>query len=595
MGVSKESTHRDQGMKRRDFLRWGAAGAAAAALGPLGQAGVAGAPKGTQRPNIIFAFSDEHRWCSMPFTEMPEVVAPNMERMLREGTSVDNCVSTSPICVPFRGMLMTGMWPHQSSIISNEYFGNTDVIGLEAPTIAHIFKEAGYATGYVGKWHLKNDTCANAGFDYFKHWLWGDNHWETQVRDIPGGEDFHTEEGYNAIGMTDQALEFIRGCAGGEQPFLMMLSWNPPHWRWYDAPEEFVKLYPQDEIPFRPNVTEERYKQGSQLTHYRHYHAHISAVDVQLGRLIDALDELGIADNTVLIYSSDHGSSFGSNSVGSKANPYDESIRVPFLVRWPGQVPAGQRSDRMIGTIDLFPTLCGLAGLQAPKHCGGLDFSGVLLGGDGPDPESQLILVNNVRRNYYRTVVDPGARNHFYPFRGVRTKRYSYVFNADGEWLLFDNQKDPYQLNNLANDPAHADLRADLRARLDRWMAQAEDPFIPEEWSALSLPDRIHAQNRYYTVMRAKGQWDRYKEDILRKHVAMPVSATKMALIRQACDGVYDIEFFGQYKGLDQEIASRKEAGEELGDLPVRLSELEREHLDRFNSEVQRITSADEQ
>src|ERR1035437_2972061 len=150
---------------RREFLKLGAAAGAAAALGPLGLAralGQASQPEGQasrpaggrKRPNILFVFSDEHRWCSLPFTEMPQVVAPNMAGLAQQGTRFDNCISTSPICTPYRGMLLTGRWPHQSSCISNDYFGNSKIIGVDGPTIAHTFKKAGYVTGYVGKWHL---------------------------------------------------------------------------------------------------------------------------------------------------------------------------------------------------------------------------------------------------------------------------------------------------------------------------------------------------------------------------------------------------------------------------------------------------------
>ncbi|RKX29651.1 MAG: hypothetical protein DRP71_16080 [Verrucomicrobia bacterium] len=137
---------------RREFLKTSATAVAMAGTVGLGQAKDLIAPG--KRPNIVFVFSDEHRWCSLPFTEMPQVVAPNMERLAGEGTRFDNCCSTSAICVPYRGMLITGQWPHQSSCISNDYFGDGDVIGINSPTIAHTFKGAGYTTGYIGKWHL---------------------------------------------------------------------------------------------------------------------------------------------------------------------------------------------------------------------------------------------------------------------------------------------------------------------------------------------------------------------------------------------------------------------------------------------------------
>jgi len=409
-----------QGIGRRDFLKLSTAAIAAAAVG---RASAADTP--SKRPNIIFVFSDEHRWCSLPFTQMPDLVAPAMARLAREGTRLDHCYSTSSICVPYRGMLITGQWPHQSSVISNDYFGDTDVIGITSPTIAHTFKRAGYITGYVGKWHLQSETCANAGFDEFEHWLYGDDHMRTKVRNVIAGEEFHIHEGYNATGMTDRALEFIGRHAGGDRPFLMMLSINPPHYRWDDAPEECLAYYPEDKIPFRPNVTDARHRQGEKLRNYRHYHAHITAVDRELGRLLEATKRLGIDEDTVIIYTSDHGSSFGSNGFFNKSNPYDEASRVPMLVRWPGKVPAGRVVENLMGSIDVYPTLCGLAGIEPPKRCGGADYSPAMLGGRGPEPASALLLVNNFVRNYIRTRLEPGRRHSNNAFRGVRTKRYT--------------------------------------------------------------------------------------------------------------------------------------------------------------------------
>jgi arylsulfatase A-like enzyme len=605
-----------QPIGRREFLKLGAAAGAAAALDPLGLARALGqtsqagptskaegptsqadgeasrpaAGKDRKRPNILFVFSDEHRWCSLPFTEAPQVVAPNMARLAREGTRFDNCCSSSPICVPYRGMLVTGLWPHQSSCISNDYFGDGKIIGPDPPAIGHTFRKAGYATGYVGKWHLKNDTPKNAGFDYFQHWLFGDDHWETPVCDGNAGADFKPVKGYNAIGMTDQALDFIHKHAKGEQPFLMMLSINPPHWRWDDAPEEFLKLYPPEKLPWRPNVTEERYKKGNELLYYQHYNAHISAVDRELGRLMDALRKLGIEDDTILIYTSDHGSSFGSNGVTSKANPYEEAVRVPLVIRWPGHVEAERIADHNLGTIDLYPTLCGLAGIDPPKHCGGQDFSPAMLGKGGPDPASQLILVNNFQRNYFRSELDPGGPNIFYPFRGVRTKRHTFVVRAGGDWLLYDNLKDPFQLKNLVDDPASAELKASLRKELDAWLAKAEDPFIPDPWRKLSLGDRIAAENRHYSILPFQKEWDQYKAAALAPYLA-GATAEKQKALRAAGERIFDEAFFGHYKAFHTELTTTpRQSKRPLEALRAELAEHEKKAAELLKAESEKIT-----
>lgn len=577
---TSESTFR-----RRDFLKMGAA---AAAVPALEQSGLAAAKASPSRPNIIFVFSDEHRWQSLPFTETPQMRTPNMARLAAQGTRFDNCCATSPICTPYRGMLITGQWPHQSSFISNDYVGNSRVIGLESPTIAHTFKAAGYRTGYVGKWHLDEDSVYNAGFDWFKHWLYGDDHMKSQMRDVPSKEPYQTIEGYNAIGMTDQAMDFMKENAGGKDPFLLMLSINPPHWRWDDAPPEFLEHYPADQLPFRPNVAE-RYKSGKEADFYRHYLAHIGAVDRELGRLMDKMDELGLTKNTVLIYTSDHGSSFGSNGVGSKGNPYEESARVPFFIRWPGRIEAGRIADHNLGGIDMYPTLCGLAGITPPKECGGRDFSPAILGKSAPDPTSQLILFNSSERNYFSGRLKPGARGVFSPFRAVRTKTHTYAVDGHGEWFLYDNKNDPFQMKNLVNDPAHAELKTGLQKELQQWLAKAEDPFIPEAWRKLPLPERIALQNEHYSLLKFQKQWDGLRAAAVQLHADKATPVQKREL-EAAAVRIYDKEFFGLYKACDLALNGTKK----FTDLPpeqlrTRQDELTRGHAARFAEEARKI------
>ena len=575
---------------RRDFLKITAAAAAVATIPAIApRSARAQATTTAKRPNILFVFSDEHRWCSLPFTEAPHVIAPNMTRLAQQGARFDNCCSTNPICTPYRAMLLTGQWCHQSGGISNDYFG--PVIDGQRPTIAHTFKQAGYRTGYIGKWHLGEDTVFDSGFDTFKHWVYGDDHWNTKRRDVPA-KDYEIYKGYNAIGMTDQAIDFMTQQAKSAQPFLLMLSINPPHFRWDDAPEQDVKLYPQDKLPFRPNVAADgRWKQGNDLRDYQHYHAHITAVDRELGRLMDSLKTLGLEDNTILIYTSDHGSSWGSNGVSSKANPFDEAIRVPFLIRWPLHIAANKIADHNLATYDLYPTLCGFAGIAPPAFCAGQDFSPVMLGKPGPDPASQFILVNNFQRNYFRTQLDPAGPNIMYPFRGVRTKRYTYVVYAQGDWLLYDNQKDPYQQKNLINDPAYADVKADLQKELKAHVAKAEDPFIPAEWKALSLPDRIATENRHYSILPFRTQWDKYKATALAPYLP-GATADQQRQLQAAADRIFDEPFFGRYKAFHFEVnTDKRNSKRPLEDIRKELAVHEKKYAALLKTEAERILS----
>jgi len=289
-------------------------------------------------------------------------------------------------------------------------------------------------------------------------------------------------KGYNATLMTDQALEFIdrHHRERPDAPFLLMVSWIPPPSDFLDPPEAKKALYREGSLPPRENVDlDARNKKGARgliwdqnnWRYYQGYHAHISAIDDELGRLMAQLDALGIADDTILVYSADHGSMMGSHGLGSKRQPYEESIRVPFSVQWPGVIPAGLASDALFGTVDVMPTLCGLAGVPVPGTCVGRDFSPVLLGGAGPDPEAQFIM-HISKKNA------SGGDSHPAPiFRGVRTGRYTYAVYHGERWCLFDNEQDPYQLDNRIDDPALAGVRDRLERMLRQFLREAEDPF----------------------------------------------------------------------------------------------------------------------
>ncbi len=447
---------------RREFLNSLVGGAAALTLGRLAHAAPAGPAR---RPNVIYVFSDEHRWQSMSFTEMPQVRTPNMAKLAREGVSFTNCISNYPVCSPHRAMLMTGRWPYQQGMIDNNL-----PLSSKEPTLGKAFKAAGYATGYIGKWHLGGVRAEPFGFDLSLIWSRTNDHWNSRYH--PKGRSAVQTKGYNATLMTNQALEFIE--KHKDRPFFLMLSWNPPHARFTDPPEEKRALYPAGSLPYRPNVRPPRRAFGARRMWrvYQGYHAHVTAIDEELGRIMRKLDELNLAGDTILIYSSDHGSMLRSQGVGGKRQPYEESIKAPFIVRWPGVTPPGRKVDALFGTIDIMPSICALAGARAPDTCMGQDFSPWMRGQRGPQPASQFIM--HISKKHAS-----GGERHPAPiFRGVRTPRYTYAVYPDRPWCLFDNREDPYQKKNLINDPGKAGVRKELRAMLKEWLKKAEDPFI---------------------------------------------------------------------------------------------------------------------
>lgn len=468
----------NHGNSRRDFLK--AAGATGGVASLLTRGVDAFAFRLSARcPNIVYLFADEHRYQSMSFTETPQVQTPNMAQMAQEGTLVEYAISNNPVCVPHRAMLLTGRWCYSSGMLENN--------GTLAPwerTIGHAFKDAGYATGYTGKWHLGNYPKL-AGFDWHMHWENTDQHWNSNWTDLHGTGETYDCLAYQPVKMTDQALDFIDAHAGGNDPFFLMVSWNPPHAVFTDAPDDEKALYPDTAaLPWRANVG----ATGTWWPNYQGYHAHITAIDEQIGRVFARLAERGIAGETIVVYSSDHGSMMKSHGTTNKRRPEEESCRVPFLVKGPG-VPKGKKRPELFGSIDIFPTLCGLAGIPVPASVHGQDFSPCVRGGPGPDPSTQF-LMHIANKG---TVVNLDTY-HTPFFRGVRGKRFTYTVTMNGPWQLFDNDADPLQMTNLVSDPAHEADRLAMQAELDRWIGLVEDPYMHADYYAMPLTERIHRQ-----------------------------------------------------------------------------------------------------
>jgi arylsulfatase A-like enzyme len=458
-------------MNRREFVRMGAAVPLAAKL-PVAT------PKRKQ-PNVLYVFSDQHRQCSLPGQPHNGAIAPNIAKFGHENLSFNQCISNYPVCSPYRGMLMSGLWPMQSGIVDN---------AMQLPTtvgsIGHAFSDAGYDTSYIGKWHLaRNDgnfIPTGAGRQGFKDWhVWArtNPHFDKSFTFDPNTGARIQPKGYNCTLMTDQAVEFIHSRAAEAKPWMVMLSWNPPHPPFGDAPNAEKALMRPENLPLRPNVklnashsnaleSETRLREVQ-----RNYFAHIAAVDLEFARLLKALDETGQTKDTIVIYTSDHGEMMGSQGYMDKRLPWEESCNVPFMVRYPGVTPREKTSDILFSTIDIYPTLCGLAGIPIPPHCRGRDLSGAMRGEPIQPPASVFLM--HISKDH----ATDGDENVAPLFRGIRTNRHTYAIANDGRWCLYDNQEDPFQQNNLVDEASTVDLRENLEKLILNWMKQAEDSF----------------------------------------------------------------------------------------------------------------------
>ena len=260
-------------------------------------------------------------------------------------------------------------------------------------------------------------------------------------------------QGYDAAAQTREACDYLRQRSPGGKPFLLFLAWGPPHDPYFTAPQKYRDLYDPRKLKLRPNVPSAL--EGEVRKILAGYYAHCTALDDCLGDLLRTLKETGVEKDTILLFSADHGDMLGSQGLFKKQKPFDESIRVPLLVRWPGGLgAAGRTFTAPINSEDIMPTLLGLCGMPIPKSVEGIDYSRSLRGGPSVGDHATVITCVAPFGEWERRV---GGKE----YRGVRTDRYTYVRDLQGPWLLFDNQTDPFQTNNLANLPAQAALQSD--------------------------------------------------------------------------------------------------------------------------------------
>lgn len=435
-------------------------------------------------PNILFVFADQMRGIDMGCAGNPEIKTPVMDRLAAQGVLCERHYVVSPVCSPNRASMLTGTYP-----TTHRLFFNDVPIRYDLPSLGTLARDRGYRTGYVGKWHLAGGPRDSfiprgpqrLGFDDF--WAvrnCGHNYFATQYHgDTP---EIIRQPGYEPEIQTALAMQFMEDQVAQGNRFCLALSWGPPHQPYHEVPDAYRALYNQAEITMRPNcepiAPECLDPAWSQRATTRDYYALISSLDEMLGRLLAKLDELHIADRTIVVFASDHGEMLWSQGLLYKCVPYEESIHIPLLVRYPGVLPAGGRRRDLISSVDLLATLAGLAGWEDVPATDGLDLSGMLRGMPGPRRDSLLLA------QYFPYVFRPDRPVP--EWRGIRTECYTYAATSDRRpWLLFDNDRDPCQTRNLASDPAARALTESMRRRLDELLECSGDPFLPAAEQAL--------------------------------------------------------------------------------------------------------------
>jgi arylsulfatase A-like enzyme len=460
---------------RKEFLL-GASGLAAASA--LSSRAIGAKPR--KRPNILFVLADEWRAQALRHMGDGNVRTPALDRFHREAISLNQALAGTPVCCPSRASLMTGNYA-----LTNGVYINDVPLKPTNTTLAEAFGNAGYKTGYIGKWHLHGSPEGRYerrlayippdkrfGFDYWKacECTHDYNHSLYYEGNDPTPRYW---DGYDAIAQTDDAIRFVQDHAGKPDPYFLVLAWGPPHFP-YSAPEAYTQLYAGTDIALRPNVPPADKEKA--LNELRGYYAAIAALDDCFARLMSTVEKLDPED-TIVVFTSDHGEMAYSQGLPYKIYPWEESVRIPFMVRYPRKLGRTQRDvPALLNSPDIMPTLLGLADVPVPAGLQGHDHSPALLGeGDRRAPDTAFLSMPVPITTARTFGIDA--------YRGVRDSRYTYVRTRQGPWLLYDNKADPYQMRNLVGSSALRADQARLERSLDAWLERLDDRFLaPEDY-----------------------------------------------------------------------------------------------------------------
>ncbi len=444
------------------------------------------------KPNLLFVFADQLRRDCCGYNGDGCARTPNIDRLAEEGVNFSNAISGHPVCGPYRASLFTGKHTTSTGMVINEIRMNPN-----HRCLAHVLTDGGYETAYIGKWHMWANELGNhrlprnsfvppgehrLGFDgfwaayNFNHTYYQGFYHTDSPRQIP-------VHGFEPDFQTDLAIEQIKRMKDTAKPFALFLSYGTPHDPWTRSivPEAFYKSFESVDFSERPpnfstqadpyadlwgKPDESFFDNLDEIK--RCYYGQTANMDWNLGRLIRALDEAGLRDETIVVFTSDHGECFGAHGRQAKNVFYDEAVRVPFLLRWGDRTPAGHATDVCLNTPDIMPTLLSMMNLPIPDAVEGTNLSHCALGRDGADPEAALMQCTGPTADW--------ADGH--EWRALRDKQFTYaVYRNPRKELMFDNLADPCQMTNLIDDPAHAATAERFRKILAAKMAEINDTF----------------------------------------------------------------------------------------------------------------------
>jgi len=471
-----------------------------------------------ERPNLIYLLADQHRADVLGFEGDQKALTPNLDQMAADGMVFENAVAVSPVCAPYRSSLFTGKYISSTGMVINEV-----CINPNHKAIGYVLHEGGYDMAYLGKWHLvdihKRDIPkgpARLGFQHaslfqaynfnhqnYKGFYWTDEGDSVVMKRIDGNQTEY---------WTNTAIDYIRKNSQGDKPFAVFLNYSPPHdpWKEFNVDPESYDLYrdsvfslPENYLP-EPDQYADRMKTAENWKYWTNqvpealkvYYAMVYHLDTQVGRIMDCLEEEGLEEETIVIYTSDHGEMFGSQGRVYKLTFYEEAARIPFIVNWKGQIDQSSTSDICLNTPDIAPTILGLMNLPIPDEMEGMNLSNSFLGKSGPEPE--FALLQGMGHTYQW--IDGSE------WRAVRDKQFTYArYLVDGSEHLYDNQNDPLQMNNLAGDPDWSDKLSSMREGMASKMQEINDEFKPCTWYRDNWMD---PDDHYSIIAASQGRFE---------------------------------------------------------------------------------------
>lgn len=481
------------------------------------------------QPNIVFIFTDDHATHSMSCYGSRINTTPNLDRIANEGMLFENTFCTNSICGPSRAVILTGKHSHLNGFLQN---GNRFDCGQQL--FPKLLQKAGYQTAIVGKWHLGHGGISDPqGFDYWEI-LQGQGPYYNPPMIRNGEQVKHT--GYTTDIITDLALDWLKEKRDSDKPFMLMFQHKAPHRNWQPGPKHLtmyddvtipepdnlfddyegrgsaahqqdmtiartmtasdLKLTPPRNLtPEQRAVWDAAYEpkndafrkanlEGKELVRWKYqryikdYLRCVASVDDNVGRMLNYLDEAGLADNTVVIYSSDQGFYLGDHGWFDKRFMYEESYRMPFLVRWPGVIKPGSRSRALTSNLDFAETFLDIAGVEIPSDMQGVSLT-PLFDGSVPDGWRQSLYYH-----YYEFYENRRSAHMVRRHCGVRTPRHKLIhFYNLGEWELYDLEKDPREMTSVYADSAYAGVVAELKRELARLQQVYE---VPDDTGSVS-------------------------------------------------------------------------------------------------------------